>query len=104
GLEVADVVGRIVHKLDMPDAAPMRFLEPFELALEKVEPFHIADDRGLPCLMRGLEIGRRKRSIEAMAGDHLIHPGEALEMVPIEQARLRRAQRGEDALGIPAED
>src|SRR5207247_3982132 len=77
---------------------------PFELPLEEVEPFHIADDRGLPCLMRGLEIGRRKCPVEAMAGNHLIHPGEALDMVLIEQARLRRAQRGEDALSIPAED
>ena len=37
----------------------MRFLEPFELCLEKVEPFYVADDCGLPRCMRRLEIGRR---------------------------------------------
>ena len=39
-----------------------------------------------------------------MVGDHLVHPGEALEMVLIKRARLRRAQRGENAGRIPAED
>jgi len=39
-----------------------------------------------------------------MVCHHLIHPGEALEMVLIEQARLRRAQCGEDAGRIPAKD
>ncbi len=54
--------------------------------------------------MCGLEIGRRKRATQAMAGDHLIHPIEAPKMVGVELARLRRAQRAEDAGRIPAED
>ena len=49
-LEIADVVGRVMHKLQMPDAALMRFLQPFELAVEEVETFHVSDDRGLPAL------------------------------------------------------
>jgi hypothetical protein len=35
-LEITDVVWRVMHELHMPDAPPMRFLEPFELAVEKV--------------------------------------------------------------------
>ena len=37
GLEIADVVWRVVHELQVPDAALMRFLEPLELGFEKVE-------------------------------------------------------------------
>ncbi len=103
-LEIANVVGRVVHELHVPDAALMRFLEPLELPLEEIEAFHVTHDRGLPCFMRRLEIGSGKRAAQAMVGDHLVHPGEALEMVLIEQARLGRAQRGEDAGRIPAED
>src|SRR5258705_13039587 len=68
GLEVADVVGRVVHELQMPDAALMRFLQPLELAVEKVEPFHIGDDRGLPGFMGRLEIGRGKGAAQAVIG------------------------------------
>jgi len=103
-LIVADVVGRVMHKLQMPDAALMRFLQPFELAVEEVETFHVSDDRGLPRLVRGLEIGCAKRATHAMAGDQLVHPGKALEVVPVELARLRRAHHGQGAFGIPAED
>ncbi len=75
----------------MPDAAQMRLLEPLELSLEEVEPFHVTHDRGLPRCMCGLEIGCRKRATEAMVGDHFIHPIEALKMVLVELPRLRRA-------------
>src|SRR5262249_34564951 len=34
----------------------------------------------------------------------LVYPAEAFEMVPIKEARLRCAQRGEDASRIPPED
>jgi len=51
----------------------MRFLQPLELAVEKVEPFHIGDDRGLPALCR-IEIGRGKGAAQAVIGDHLVHP------------------------------
>jgi hypothetical protein len=94
GLEVADVVGRVVHKLQVPDAALMRFLQSLELPVEEVKPLHIGNDCGLPRFVRRLEIGRAKGATQAMVGDRLIHPGEALEMVPIELARLRRAHRG----------
>ena len=80
-LEVADVVGRVVHELNVSDATLMRLLEPLELSLEEVEPFHVTHDGGLPGCMRGLEIGCRKRATQAMVGNHLVHPIEALEMV-----------------------
>src|SRR5258708_12470137 len=48
GLEVADVVGRVVHELQMPNAALMRFLQPLELAVEKVDPFPIPPHPRLP--------------------------------------------------------
>jgi hypothetical protein len=54
--------------------------------------------------MRRLEIGTSEGAAQPVVRHHLIHPGEALEMVLIEQARLWRAQRGEDAGRIPAKD
>ena len=81
----------------------MRFLEPFELCLEKVEPFHVSDDRGLSRFMSSFEICRGKGAAQAMAGDHFIHPSEALEMVPVELPRLWCAHRGQNALRIAAE-
>ena len=104
GLEVADVIGRVVHKLQVPDAALMGFLKSLELSLEKVEPFHVGNDRRLSRFMGGFEIGAGKRPAQAVVGDHFIHPGEALEMVPIELARLGCAQCGQNALRIPAEN
>src|SRR6266850_3940578 len=82
----------------MPDAALMRFLKPFQLGLQKVEPFHVGNDRGLSRFMGGFEIGCRKGAAQAMAGDHLVHPSEALEMMLIELARLGGAHRGQNAL------
>ena len=57
GLEIADVVRRVMHELQMPHAALMRFLQPFELAVEKVEALDIGDDRRLARLVRRFEIG-----------------------------------------------
>src|ERR1700730_17817203 len=103
GLEVADVVWRVMHQLQVPDAALMCFLKSLKLPVEEVEPFHVGDDRGLSRLMGRLEIGRAKRATDAMIGDQLIHPGEALEVVAIELARPWRAQYSESAFRIPAE-
>jgi hypothetical protein len=44
--------------------------------------------------MRRLQIGRGKGTAQTMVGDHLIHPSEAIEMVPIELTRLGCARRG----------
>src|SRR5262249_45700646 len=103
GLEVADLVRRVMHQLDMADAALMRLLQPFEFYLEKVEPLHIGDDRPLPRFVRRFEDGGAKRAAHTMIGDQLVHPGEAAEVVAVELAWLRRANRGESALGIAAE-
>ena len=80
----------------------MRFLEPFELGLEKVEPFHVADYRGLSRFMGRFEIGGGKGAAQAMVGDHLIHPSEALEMVSVELAGLGCSDRCQNALCITA--
>ena len=50
-LEVADVVGRVVNELNVPDATLMRLLEPLEFSLEEVEPFYVTYDGGLPRCM-----------------------------------------------------
>ena len=38
-----------------------------------------------------------------MMGDQLVHPGEAVEVVTVELAGFRRANSGESAFGIAAE-
>src|SRR6266403_5865857 len=95
GLEVAEVVGRVMHELNVPDAARMRLFEPLELALEEVEPLDVADDRGLARFVRSLEIGGVERATQAVVRDQLVHPIETPEVVLVELARLGRAQRGE---------
>ena len=47
-----------MHELNVPHAALMRLLEPFQLSLEEVEPLHVAYDRGLPRSMCGRKVGR----------------------------------------------
>ena len=94
GLEVANVVRRIVHELSVPHTALLRLLEAFELHLEEVEPFDVHHDGRLPRFVRRLQIGGGKRTAQTVGGDHLIHPSEAFEMVPIELARLWCARRG----------
>jgi len=93
-----------VHELRVPDAALVRLLEPFELRLEEVEPFDVHYNGRLPAGMRRFEIGSRERAAQPMVRHHLIYPGEALEMVLIEQARLWRTLRDEDAGCIPTKD
>jgi hypothetical protein len=77
--------------------------EPLELLVEKIEPFDVGDDGGLSRLVRGFQIGHGKGAAQAVIGDHLIHPCEALEMVPIELASFGCAERGENPSRIPAE-
>ena len=103
GLEVADVVRRVMHELHMPDAAPMRLLQPFEFALEEVEPLDIGDNRRLSRLVRRFEIGGVQRAAHAMVGDQRVDPGEAIEVVAVELARLRGASCGKHPCGAAAE-
>ena len=102
GLEVANIVRRVVHELDVPYAALMRLFEPLQLSLKEIEPFYIAHDGGLPRRMRGLQIGRRKRTLQPVTSDHLIDPVEASEVIFVELGELRRAQRAQDARRIAA--
>jgi hypothetical protein len=46
-----------MHELHMPDAPPMRLLEPFQLAVEEIEPLYVGYDRRLSRLVRRFEIG-----------------------------------------------
>jgi len=62
GLEIADVVWRVVHELQVADAALMRFLQPFKLAIQKIEALDIRDDGRLPGFVRRFEISSRKRA------------------------------------------
>jgi hypothetical protein len=104
GLEIADVVRRIVHQLCVPHAALVRLFQPFELPLEEIEPLDVHDDGWLPHRMRRLEIGSREGAAQPMVRHYLVRPGEALEMMAIELARLGRAHRRQNALRIPPED
>jgi hypothetical protein len=75
GLEVADIVRRVVHELHMPDAPLMCLLQPFQLPVEEIETLHIGDDRRLSRLVRRFEIGGIQCAAHAMTGDQLVHPG-----------------------------
>ena len=55
----------------MPDAAPMRLLQPFKLHFEEVESLHVGDDRRLSRLVRRFEIGGAERAARAVTGDQL---------------------------------
>ncbi len=81
GLEIADVVeASPMHELEVAQPALVRLLEPFELAVEEIEPFRIADDRRIARLVRGFEVGGGKRAADAVMGDELVHPPEPFEM------------------------
>jgi len=104
GLEVADVVGSIVHELDVPDAALMRLFQSLEFSFKKIQSFDVAHDRRLSGRMRRFEIGGRKRPPQAVMRHHLIHPGKTLQVIPIELARFRRPQRGQYSGRVPAKN
>ena len=69
--------------------------QPFQLPVEEVEPLDIGDDRRLSRLVRRFEIGGIQRAAHTMIGDQLIHPGEAVEVVPVKLARCRRSHHSE---------
>jgi len=93
-----------VHELQVPDATLVRFLKPFELAIKEVEPFNIGDDSRPPGVMGCLQIAGGKGAAQTVVGDDFIHPGETLEMVTVELARLGCSHRGERACFIPGKD
>jgi hypothetical protein len=95
GLEITDVVERVVYKLHMPDAPLMCFLQPLQLPVEEIEPLHIGDDRRLSRLVRRFEIGGIQRAAHAMIDDQFVHPGEAVEVVTVKLVRCRRSHHGE---------
>ena len=104
GLEVADVVGRVVHELHVPDAALVRFLEALELLLEEIEAFDVLHDGRLAGGMSRGEIGGVERAREPVLRHHLVDPVEAAEMVFVELAAPGLARDAEHALRVPAED
>jgi hypothetical protein len=50
GLKVADIVGRVVDELQVPQTALMRFFQPLEFAFEKVQPSTSPMMAGSPAL------------------------------------------------------
>jgi hypothetical protein len=68
-LEVADVIGRVVHQLEVPNTALMRLFEPFELHFEEVESLDVSDNRWLPDGVRRRQIGRGKRPAQAVVSN-----------------------------------
>ena len=98
GLEIADIVRRVMDELHMPDAALVRLFEPFEPAVEKIQPLDVGDDRRLAGFVGRVEIGRAQRPAHAVIGDQLVHPGEPVEMVAVQFARRRGAHERERRL------
>src|SRR5207248_10289498 len=103
GLEIANVVRGIMDELQVPQTALVRFLQPLQLAIEKIEPFNIPNYRWLARSMRFLQIGCAKGPAHAMMSNELIHPGEPVEMMMVEFAGCGGAHRREAAFGTAAE-
>ena len=82
-LKVTDVIWCVMHELHMPDAPPMRLFQPFEFPLQKIETLDIGDDRRFARPVRRFEIRGIQRAAHIVTGDQLVHPGEAIEVVPI---------------------
>ena len=104
GLEIADVVRGVVDELHGADPAPVRFLEPLELALEEVQALDVQDDRGGAGLVGRLEVGHREDAANAVLGGQRVEPVEALLVVLVEEAGLGLAQRPEHVAGVAPED
>jgi hypothetical protein len=85
-LEVADVVRCVVYELHVPNATLVRFLEPLVL------PDELPRDQP------------RKAHAQVMTGDHLVNPGQSIEMVFVKEARFRCTQCRKYTGLIPAED
>ena len=103
GLEIADVVGRIMHKLHVADAPLMRFLQSLQPPVEKIEPLYVGDDRWPLCFVRRLEISRAQRSADVMMGDQFVEPGKAVEVVTVKFARRRRAHHSKRPFCVASE-
>jgi hypothetical protein len=52
GLKIPNVVGSVVHKLDVPNATLVRFLKPFPFPLKKIQSFNIAHNGGIARCVR----------------------------------------------------
>jgi len=87
--------GVVMHELHMPDAPPMRLLEPFQLAVEEIEPLYVGYDCRVSRLVRRFEIGGIQRARNTMTGDQLVHPGKAVDVVAVKLARRRRSHHSE---------
>jgi hypothetical protein len=92
-----------MDELQVPQTALVRFLQPLQLAIEKIEPFDIPNYRWLAPSMRFLQIGCAKGSAHAMMSNQLIHPGEPVEMMTVEFARCGCAHHREGTFGTAAE-
>src|SRR5205814_10690869 len=60
GLKIADIVGGVMDELQVSQTALVCFLQPLQLAIEKIEPFDIRNYRWLARSVRLLQIGCAK--------------------------------------------
>src|SRR5204863_869939 len=103
GLEIADVVGGVMDELQVSQTALVRFLQPLQPAIEKIEPFYIPNYRWLARSVRFLQIGCAKGAAHAMMSNELIHPGEPVEMIAVKFARCGSAHHSEGTVRTAAE-
>jgi hypothetical protein len=103
GLEITDVVRGVMDELQVPQTALVRFLQPLELAIEKIEPFHVSNNRRLLVFVRFLQIGCAKGAAHPMMRNQLVHPGEPVEMIAVKFVRCRGAHHSECTFGTAAE-
>ena len=103
GLEIADLVRRVMHELHMADTRRCASCEAFEFPFEKVEALDICDNRRLSRPVRRFEIGGIQRAAHPVTRDQLVHPGQGIEVVAVKLTRCRRSNCSETALGAACE-
>jgi hypothetical protein len=56
GLEIPNLVGSVVHKLDVPDTALVHLLKPFQFPLKKIQSFNVAHYGRIALCVRGFQV------------------------------------------------
>jgi hypothetical protein len=104
GLEVAEVVRRVVDELHRADTARVGLLQPLELLLEEVEPLDVDNDGRLAGGVGGLDVRYGEGAADAVLGHQLVRPGEPIEMVRPELPGRWHARGDGHVLSVAAED
>ena len=103
-LEIADVVGCVVHQLHGADPPLIGLFEALELSLEEVKAFDVHDNGRLPALVRGQRIGYREDPAYAMMGHELVDPRQPIKVHVPQEARRGGAQHGQHVLRVTTQD